>query len=105
MPWAIKSVENLAPGMKVARDVDVRGMVLLTANTILNEAHIQQLRKWCVNSIAILEGGDAAGADAIQSDDSYLQEKARLESLFAATTDDKQMEFLKNCLLKHLEVR
>ncbi|MFH0878970.1 MAG: hypothetical protein V2A34_04590 [Lentisphaerota bacterium] len=106
MPLAIKSIDNLAPGMRVARDVDVRGMVLLKAGTLLNDQNIQQLRKWAITNIGILEGEEASGsnpAGMVASDDQYIQEKARIEQLFATVADDKQMQFLMTCFLKHLE--
>ncbi|HBA84565.1 MAG TPA: hypothetical protein DCZ95_10765 [Verrucomicrobia bacterium] len=110
MESVIKSVKNLCPGMKVDKNVEIRGAVLLKAGTLISEAHIRQLQKWNIGSVSISTQADAATdaaadplASSLQHDERYLQEKERIEKLFSTVGEDKQMLFLKASVLKHIE--
>jgi hypothetical protein len=63
MPSIIKSIESLAPGMIVDREVEVRGMVLLKAGTALTDTHIAQLKKWHVLNVSIASDSAPGAAD------------------------------------------
>ena len=107
MASIIKSVDNLVPGMIADRDVDTRGAVLLKAGTVISETHIRQMRKWNISSISISDqtipsSDPASPAKEPQNDDWYLKERERIEALFSTAGDDKQMLFLKECILKHI---
>ncbi len=101
----VKSVDSLETGMTVSRDVDVRGTVLLKAGTLITDAHIRQLQKWGVTTVSISSPQELGGDAILLAEDSErnLQEKQRLEQLFSTTGDDKQMQTLKLCLLRHIE--
>ncbi len=122
MPSIIKSIESLAPGMIVDREVEVRGMVLLKAGTALTDTHIAQLKKWHVLNVSIASdsapgAADAgatasnaapnapAGAPAACAHPDAQQAIARIEQLFSTAGDDKQMQILKAAMLRYLGSR
>jgi hypothetical protein len=110
MASVIKAVESLCPGMVVDKEVSSRGTVLLKAGTPISEAHIGQLRKWNITTVSVSDKmadpsqkKAEAPLPSFQHDEQFLRETKRIEDLFAAVDDDKQMLILKDCFLKHLE--
>ncbi len=107
----LRLVSELAPGLSVARDVDVRGTVLLKAGTVLTDPLIDRLEKWHVTSINVHdtaglspEGASNGSHDAELADnEGYLRERERLDTLFTTTGDDRQMAVLKRSLMHYIE--
>jgi hypothetical protein len=106
MPPIIKPVTELAPGMLVAKNVEIQGTVLLTAGTVLSDSHIQRLLKWNVKSVVISDTNAESEAEEATKAVLFLKkEKERIEQLFSTAGEDQQMVVLKAAVLHHLEGR
>lgn len=101
-------VDDLQPGMKVARDIEQVGRTLLKENAILTEATIEVLKKRKVTLVDVecdpaFVKTDSSGAKAIDNPE-HVRRREQLDKLFATVPeDDEQMQRLKYCLARQLQ--
>ncbi len=106
--YAMKmTVNDLKPGMKLARDLSQRGRILLKEGTELSEAVIETLKNRnissvditseCKESILVLSNAD------IFANPDYIREAQEIEDMFSLVgKHDEQMDVLKYCLIRQL---
>lgn len=103
----IVHVDNIVNGMRLCRDVEVRGTILLAAGTVLAEPHVRLLKKWGIHNVGVTEpetpGAPAAATDRKSDDPGVQAELDRIGKLFATGSDDKQTQMLKTALLCYIE--
>ncbi len=104
------SVSDLDPGMKVERDVEARGTILLRSNTVLTDAHILRLKRWNVRAIDVHTDQNPdetpTEQDTEQREARLAERKTRLKginNMFAPYKEHNDMKLLKTCLIEVLE--
>ena len=104
----IRSVSNLEPGMIVDSDVETRGTVLLKANTVLTESHIQRLKRWNIptinTTVAETTQQQHTSKEAMQEklevlQQEYTNRQNMVNSLFSPFKENNEMTTLRDCIL------
>jgi len=100
------TIDKARPGMFVTKQVENdKGMVLLPAGSVLNEALIARLTKWGVQSVVYRSDGEDAQSAGTESKPKVLDAEVtkRLEERFSPIIDDPVMKTVFEALKSFLE--